>query len=120
MENNAFINGLRAFCIIPLVIGIILLLSSESDIEYSTDEFWVAQDYHHVYNKFTGEIEDYISDDESCSIDGGTITVTTTNETMYGWGLALTILFGMFTAGLIIGEIETSEWWFNLKKRLFD
>ena len=80
----------------------------------------MAKDYHHVYEKYSGEIVDYISDNETCSIKGDTITVTTRNETLYGWGLGITILFGMFTAGLVCGAIETSDWWNNLRSTFFN
>ena len=38
----------------------------------------------------------------------------------YGWGLGITILFGMFTAGLVYGAIETSDWWNNLRNTFFN
>ena len=37
---------------------------AQTKVEYSTDEYWVAKDYHHVYDKFSGEIVDYIEEDE--------------------------------------------------------
>ena len=63
-----------------------MMWSATSKMQYSTAEYWVAKDYHHVYEKYSGEIVDYISDNETCSIKGDTITVTTRNETLYGWG----------------------------------
>lgn len=48
---------------------------------------------------------------------GNTITVTTKNNTLYGWGVGITALFGMFTVGMIWGCIETSDWWYNFRDK---
>ena len=90
---------------------------AQTEVEYSTDEYWVAKDYHHVYDKFSGEIVDYIEKDESCEIDGDTIIVTTTKRGLYDTGATLAILFGMGTLGLIWSAIEDSEWWARLTQR---
>lgn len=116
-KDNKTIKILWAICLIPLFAGIIMISCSTSKIDYSTDEYWVAKDYHHVYEKYSGEIVDYISKNETCSIKGDTITVTTKNNTLYGWGVGITALFGMFTAGMIWGCIETSDWWYNFRDK---
>jgi hypothetical protein len=90
---------------------------AQTKVEYSTDEYWVAKDYHHVYDKFSGEIVDYIEEDESCEIDGDTIIVTTTKHGLYATGATLAVLFGMGTLGLIWSVIEDSEWWARLTNR---
>ena len=109
-EDKKIIKILWTICLVPLFIGIILWGCSISKITYSTSEYWVAKDYHHVYEKYTGEIVDYISENEECSIKGDEIIVKTINRAMLGWGIAITILFGMFTAGMIWGNLENSEW----------
>ena len=119
-KEISFTKILWASCLIPLLAGLIMMWSATSKMQYSTAEYWVAKDYHHVYEKYSGEIVDCISDNETCSIKGDTITVTTRNETLYGWGLGITILFGMFTAGLVCGAIETSDWWNNLRNTFFN
>lgn len=116
-KDNKTIKILWAICLIPLFAGIIMISCSTSKIDYSTDEYWVAKDYHHVYEKYSGEIVDYISKNETCSIKGDTITVTTKNKTLYGWGVGITALFGMFTVGMIWGCIETSDWWYNFRDK---
>lgn len=74
-EGKKVIRILWAVCVIPLIIGIILLIVSTETTEYSTDEYWVAQDYHHVYERYSGQIVNYIEDNETCKIDGDIIIV---------------------------------------------
>ena len=116
-KTDKSIKILWAVCLIPLIIGIIMMTSAISKTEYSTDEYWVAKDYHHVYDKYTGEIIDYIEEDEQCTIDGDTITVTTTKQGLYTWGCIITVLFGMGTIGLIWGAIENSDWFNRLRNK---
>lgn len=116
-DVDNFTKILWVICLVPLFAGIIMMSIATNRIKYSTDEYWVAKDYHHVYNKYSGEIVDYISDNETCSIAGDTITVTTTNTTLFGWGVGIASLFGMFTIGLIWGTIETSDWWHKFSSK---
>ncbi len=103
-------------CIIPLIIGIILLISSTKTTEYSTDEYWVAQDYHHVYERYSGKIVNYIEDDETCKIDGDTIIVKKRGAG-YTWGTVLTGFFGLATIGCVVGGISTSDWWLEWQQK---
>ena len=116
-KRNKVIEILWAVCLIPLILGIIFMGEAETKVEYSTDEYWVAKDYHHVYNKFSGEVVDYIEKDESCKIDGDTIIVTTTQRELSAIGSTLAIFFGMGTLGLIGATIVNSEWWERLTRR---
>ena len=115
MSNDRVIKIMWYVCLIPLIIGVILMTCATSKVEYSTDEYWVAKDYHHVYEIYSGEIVDLITKEETCEIDGDTITVTTRKEGLYSAGIILTIIFGMFTVGMIWSEIENSEWLENFK-----
>jgi hypothetical protein len=110
---SRFMKIMWAVSVIPLLIGLIMLAAAKSETEYSTDEYWVAKDYHHVYDKYSGEIVDYISEDEKCEIEGDTITVTTYNRALSSWGAGLSVFFGMCTAGMVIAAVENSEWWQN-------
>lgn len=116
-KGEKVIKILWAVCLIPLILGIIFMGEAKTKVEYSTDEYWVAKDYHHVYNIFSGEIVDYIEENESCKIDGDTIIVTTIKPGLYTTGVILAIFFGMCTLGLIFGAIGTSEWWERLTNR---
>lgn len=116
-KGETVIKILWAISVIPLIVGIIMINCATTKTEYSTSEYWVAKDYHHVYEKYSGEIVDLISENESCSINGDIITVTTRNQGLYGWGFGISVFFGMFTAGMIWGSIEHSDWWNNFRNR---
>ena len=120
MANNEkrSLRILSAICIIPLIVGIILLCYSKTEVEYPCSEYWVAKDFHHVYEKYNGQIVDYISENEKCEIKNDVIVVTTTKRGLYNWGSILTIFFGMATGGLIISLIGNTEWWQDLMDRL--
>lgn len=119
MENDKgkkVIIILWVVCVIPLIIGIILWMASIKTTEYSTDEYWVAQGYHHVYERYSGRIVDYIEDNETCEIDRGKIIVKEMGGG-YKWGTTLTIIFGPCTIALIVETIRTSDWWDDWKER---
>ena len=115
-QGKKVIRILWAICVIPLIIGIILLTVSTETTEYSTDEYWVAQDYHHVYERYSGQIVNYIEDNETCKIDGDTIIVQKRGGG-YLWGGIITGFFGLATLGCIWGSISTSNWWFEWQKK---
>lgn len=100
---------LWAVCVVPLVIGIILMIASTETTEYSTNTYWVAQGYHHVYERYSGEIVDYIESNETCKIKGDTIIVKKKGKG-YAWGMGLVIFFGMATAGCIWGALSDIDW----------
>ena len=101
---------LWAIAVIPLIIGIMLIGSATTSVEYSTSDHWVAHDYHHVYAQYNGEIVDKIEDNEECIIDGDTIIVKTTNFTMRNWGIVLVMIFGSFTAAMIYNAYLESKY----------
>lgn len=53
-------------------------------LRYPTEEYWVAKDYHHVYEKYLGEIVDYIEGNETCEIKGDTIIVKKETADLFG------------------------------------
>ena len=114
MNVRKTMNILWTICLIALLFGVIFMGVSESKEEYSTYEYWVAKDYAHVYEKYSGQIVNKIEEDEYCEIDGDTITVTTRIGWLYGVGAVIVVLFGMFAAGLIWAEIDGSGWWDRL------
>ena len=116
-EDNKIMKILWAVCLIPLIIGILLLSFGETREEYPTSEYWVARDYQHVYEKYSGQIVNKIGENERCEIKGDTIIVTTRNAGVYGVGFFLTALFGMFTIGLVWGNLESGEWIRNIIKK---
>ena len=92
-EGKKVIRILWAVCVIPLITKIILLIVPTETTEYSTDEYWVAQDYHHVYERYSGQIVNYIEDNETCKIEGDTIIVKKRGSG-YLWGGIITGFFG--------------------------
>ena len=113
-KTEKTIKIMWACSVIPLIIGILMMIFSSSITKYSTDEYWVAKDYHHVYRKYSGEIVDYIDENETCDINGDTIIVTETNKTLNTIGWIITVLFGMFTIGLIMGS--AGDLWEKIKE----
>lgn len=115
MENDKskkVIRILWAVCIIPVLIGIIIVAVQTETTKYSTDEYWVAQGYHHVYERYSGEIVDYIEDDETCTIKGDEIIVKKQGKgCVVGW--CLIAFFGLGVLGCIWGTVSTSDWWLN-------
>ena len=71
--------------ILLLVVGL-LLMDTEETI-YSTDEYWVAKNYRHVYEQYTGQIVDYIEEDEVCKMKNGQIIVTRRKAGDVGYAL---------------------------------
>jgi len=113
-KSKKFLKILWAVCVIPLLIGVILIQTENS--EYPTSEYWVAQGYHHVYERSSGQIVDMIESNETCVIKGNKIIVKKKGKA-YGFGVFLVVLFGMFTLGCVWGTIESSDWWYNLTSK---
>lgn len=115
-KSKKMMRILWAICVVPLVVGIILLFVSTKTTEYPTEEYWVAKDYHHVYEKYSGEIVDYIEGDETCEIKGDTIIVKK-RDGGFVWGSVITGFFGLCTLGCLWGSISTSDWLYEWKKK---
>ena len=88
------------------IIGVVLLLSSKTKVEYPISEYWVAKDYHHVYEKYSGSIVDVISDNETCKMRGEYIIVTTTNKGLNVAGGIIAGIFGTILAVIIAEELK--------------
>ena len=101
------IKIMRTVSIIGLILCIILMFCAKSEVVYSTEEYWVAKDFHHVYDKSSGEIVDLITENESCKIKEDEIIVTTTNHALYNWGSVIAIICGL---ALVIDVIEDYNW----------
>ncbi len=70
---------------------------------YSTSEYWVAKNYRHVYEQYTGEIVDRIEENEKCEIKGDVIKVTKKVRGELACTFGNLILLGcVCTAGLLI------------------
>ncbi len=102
MEKDRLYKIAWLISIAVLIVGILLM--GKEVKTYSTDEYWVAKNYHHVYEQRTGEIVDYIEDDETCKIKSQEIVVTRkkTGILGYAFGIILTFTAACIIAGLII------------------
>ena len=114
-KGDKIVKILFAVCIIPLVVGIFLIQTENT--EYSTREYWVAQDHRHVYERYSGQIVNVIEENETCTIKGNKIVVKKRGGA-YGFGMFLVVFFGMCTAGAVIGAIGTSDWWLEFKEKM--
>lgn len=75
---------------------------------YSTDSYWVAKDYHHVYDKYSGEIVDIISENEKCVIKGNDIVVINRNLPIYTLSIVMAVFSGLTVGTIIVSELL--EW----------
>lgn len=98
-----------------MLIGIILIQESVTEVEYPINDYWIAKGCHHVYDIDSGEIVDMISENERVSLEGKIITVATTDRAMEGWGIALSFIFGTIGIGILVPTIGDSEWWERFK-----
>ena len=108
---NKTIKILFFTCLILFLIGMFMSEAATTRTVYSTGEYWVAKDYHHVYEKYSGQIVDVIEDDETCKIDGDKITVTKRKQGLYVAGGAIYVFFGICLFCVIITAIGSTEWW---------
>lgn len=88
--------------ILFLIVG--LLLMGKETATYPTNEYWVAKNYRHVYEQYSGEIVDYIEEDETCKIKNGNIIVTRkkAGAVGYAFGSIITFTSACIIVGLII------------------
>ena len=95
--------------IIMLAIG--LLLMGKEVKTYSTSEYWVAKNYHHVYEQRSGKIVDYIEDSETCKIKNDEIIVTKRKAGIVGnaFGIIITFTSSCIIIGLIIYALPNNE-----------
>ena len=100
--------------VIFLIIGCILMYQEET--EYSTSEYWVAKDFQHVYEQYTGEIVDVIEENETCKIKDDVIIVST--KACGVWGYHFGSFIALISGGWIIYLIFIffKEAWYEQRK----
>ena len=72
-----------------------IFLMRKNRMEYSTSEYWVAKDYHHVYETYSGRIVDVIEENETCKIDGDVIIVS--SDACGKWGYTIGYVLNLFS-----------------------
>ena len=108
---NKVLDTLLIVFILLTAVGIIIKGESQKERRYPTYDYWVAADYHHVYDKSSGQIEDYISDNETIKIKGDEIIVTERVSDFYYVGEVMAWLFGFCAVTILFAMITNSEWW---------
>lgn len=96
MEGEKWYKIAWIITLIGLICG--FLLMSEEVETYPTNEYWVAKNYRHVYEQYSGEIVNYIEEDETCKIKGDVIVVKRKNAGVVGYTLGGLLAF---TAGCV-------------------
>ena len=91
-----------AVVIIPLIIGLILIATSQTTHEYSTGDYWVTHDYDCVYENGSGDVVYRLGKNDKCKIKGDEIIVTETNHTMFVWGWVIVGVFGLAAFGVFL------------------
>ena len=114
-SENTFLPGVL-ICFIPLIIGLVMLALSTTEREYPTSKYYLSSDETRVCDKQYHQTVDYISDNETCFYNDEAITVRTEKDGLFFCGTFITVLFGMFSVGLIWCFIEESKLW----KRIVD
>ena len=99
------------FWIFWIIFFVGIILTNNEKTSYPTSEYWVAKDYHRVYEKHSGEIVDYIEKDENCKISGDLITVSKRPKT-FTLGCIISIISSLVIIGYIWDWIEDKyhEW----------
>ena len=104
--------------VLPFLIGIVMMSAAKTKTVYSTGSYWVAKDYSHVYEKYSGRIENKITEDETCKIEGDEIIVIKTNKGLHTAGFFITIFFGIFAGVVVFGTIGATDWWYRVKSAI--
>ena len=101
-KYNKSLIILYVICAVAIFVGVVMMDESKVETEYPTSEYWVAKDYHHVYEKYSGQIINVIEKNEECKMEKDTITVIATNYDLQGWGMAVLLISGIALLILIV------------------
>ena len=91
---------------ILFIVGIMMVAFSVETTTYPTNEYWVAKDYHHVYEIYSGEIVDTISDNEKVVMKEEEIIVKEYNTVVNTIGWVITVFFGVWIIILICRHLN--------------
>lgn len=101
-DEKKIVDILCIVSIVCLILGSIFIDVSTKTSVYPTSEYWVAKEYHHVYENYSGEIVDYIEENERCEIKGDEIIVKKYSQPLNGIGWVLAVSSGILLAYLIL------------------
>ena len=80
---------------ICFIAGLVMIAESKTKIVYSVGPYWVAKDYHHVYETYSGKVVDYIEENEECKMREDEIVVIKTDEKLYKAGFIVCVIFAI-------------------------
>lgn len=83
----------KIICIVGLIVGIMLWLSSKTTETYDVKDFRTQRSARYV-----DKTEDLLEENESCKITGDVIEVTTQHKGLYYAGMIITSIFGTIDA----------------------
>ena len=110
LKSKLFAIVLWALCLTFIVTGIVLITNSSTKVErYSLSFYEFRGDDSVIYRKGRTPPYKYIGDDQVVTFDANYIIVTTVDKAKMGWGIGLTIFFGLLSIILIWEQIRAKK-----------
>ena len=92
-KHITFKKVFKIICIVGLIVGVMLWLSSKTTETYDIKDFRSQRSARYV-----DKTEDLLDDNESCKISGDEIEVTTQHKGLFYAGMIITSIFGTIDA----------------------
>ena len=112
IKSKLFAIVLWALCLTFIVTGIVLIANSKTVVNrYQLGIYELRGDGNNnmIYRKGGKILEKYIGDDQVVTFDANYIIVTTVDKAKMGWGIGLTIFFGLLSIILIWEQIRAKR-----------
>lgn len=109
IKSKLFAIVLWALCLTFLVTGIVLMTKSKTVVNRYSLSYYELRDGDTIYYKGRKVPEKYIGDDQIVTFDYKYIIVTTVDKAKMGWGIGLTIFFGLLSIILIWEQIRAKK-----------
>ena len=109
IKSKLFAIVLWLLCLTFLVTGIVLMTKSKTVVNRYPLSSYELRDGDTIYYKGRKVPEKYIGDDQIVTFDYKYIIVTTVDKAKMGWGIGLTIFFGLLSIILIWEQIRAKK-----------
>ena len=109
IKSKLFAIVLWLLCLTFLVTGIVLMTNSKTVVNRYSLSYYELRDGDTIYYKGRKVPEKYIGDDQIVTFDYKYIIVTTVDKAKMGWGIGLTIFFGLLSIILIWEQIRAKK-----------
>ena len=109
IKSKLFAIVLWLLCLTFLVTGIVLMTKSKTVVNRYSLSYYELRDGDTIYYKGRKVPEKYIGDDQTVTFDEKYIIVTTVDKAKMGWGIGLTIFFGLLSIILIWEQIRAKK-----------